>query len=138
MTSVALKKYLWLNDAADLASSVRLVFLAGSGETWPVPITRWTGAAGRRRAIRTPRGSARVWTPSIARVTPAVARELQERAGRLHWARDPLGGKVTCYWDDAPITWRGAEGPRGEQMVGVSLTLQEVTHAEAATRLAVS
>jgi len=123
---------LWLLRATDLTDALAVPFLVESGETWPVPVTRWEGAAGRSRAVRTPRRRP-TWVPRLPRMRVQIARELQGRAGELHWARDPLGGKVLCFWDDAPITWRGAEGPQGEQMASVTMTLQAVTGAESTT-----
>lgn len=122
---------LWLTDATNPAAPpLVLPLLAGGTTGWPASVTTTVMAKGRVRAARGPR-AAQTWTPPLGHVDAATAWTLALRAGDPFWARDPLGGKVCCTWNDPVITWRGRESPTGAQTAVVALTLAAFTHAPA-------
>lgn len=129
MTAVRLTR-LWLCDVLDPTNALALVMVDGSQRSWPSKASVREGAQGRRRLVTSPRGDSRVWPLQLAPMPVSLAEQLAERAGSLHWARDVLGGKVCCFWDDAPQVGMGAIGTGGTQLVRVTMTLQQVTRAE--------
>lgn len=126
---------LWLNDAADPRVAFGLQMLAGSQRSWPSKVAVRDYLGGRRRAVGTPRGASRVWTPTLSPAPLAVAEQLELLAGNVFWARDVLGGKVACIWADAPYSGLGPIGEAGEHLVQLSLTLSEISERETARRL---
>lgn len=123
---------IWFNDATDPSDYLSLPILTDSTRTWSKPGEVREYASGRRRPVSRP-GVTRTWTPRLGVMTPEEARALQDRAGRIQWVRDPLGGKVAAVFYEVPesllgilTSWRSGQ----RQHVRVSLTLTEVTHSE--------
>lgn len=130
-SSIVELDHIWFNDAADPSDYLSLPILTDSVRTWTRPGEVREYANGRRRPVSRP-GLGRTWTPRLGVMTLEEAADLQSRAGRIQWVRDPLGGKVAAVFYEVPesllgvlTSWRNGR----KQHVRVSLTLTEVTHS---------
>lgn len=112
----------WLNDAADLSSSLRLLYAGSLEPSFSAPGSEYVTASGAIRSVDTV-GAAQSWAVSSPAVDQAGRDWLVAHNGRSVWVRDWLGQRVHGkYRDVKPV-------PRldGSGRYDVSFTVAETT-----------